>query len=191
MHLKESLMDETESINHIIHVCHATGATHWVFAVGVIHSLLLLCVSGLIYSIYWWDVHLMMVTAASIFNAVLGICLKYLFRIHRRLENCGVGYAMPSSHTFLATFLVAYFSYLFYEASKCDGAPAWRLRTRILLNLIYLLCISYAKVYIGHNTWQDASVGWMLGGIYAFCFIYIVSTMYDKEMIYHNNEKYD
>lgn len=184
-------MEQAESINHIIHVCHATEATHWVFAILVIHSLPLFCVSGLLYSIYWWDIHLMMVAASAIFNAVLGICLKYLFRIPRRLDNCGVGYAMPSSHTFLATFLVAYFSYLFYEASKCERAQVWRLRGRILLNIFYLACISYAKVYIRHNTWQDVSLGWILGGGYTICFIYLVSNIFNTDKVYYNEHKDD
>ena len=184
-------MTEAESINHIIHVCHATGATHWIFAVGVIHSLLLMCVSGLLYSIYWWDIHLMMVASASVFNTVLGICLKYIFRIPRRLNNCGVGYAMPSSHTFLAAFLVAYFTYLFYEASKCERAQVWRLRGRMVLNLIYLLAISYAKIYIGHNTWQDVTLGWILGASYASGFIYIISSMLNTDRVYYNEEKND
>lgn len=184
-------MEGAESIDHIIHVCHATGATHWIFAVGTIHSLLLFCVSGFLYSVYWWDVHLMLVAAASIFNAVLGICLKYLFRIPRRLDNCGVGYAMPSSHTFLATFLAAYFSYLFYEASKCERAQVWRLRGRIGLNILYLACISFAKVYIGHNTWQDVSMGWMLGGSYTVGFVYLVSNMFNTDTVYYNQEKDD
>lgn len=184
-------MDGAESIDHIIHVCHATNSDHWFIAVAVIHSLLLFCAAGLLYSIYWFDVHLMLVAAASIFNSVLGVCLKYAFRIPRRLDNCGVGYAMPSSHTFLATFLVTYFSYLFYEASKCDRAQVWRLRGRICLNLIYLGCISYAKVYIGHNTWKDVSMGWMLGSIYSFCFVYVVSRMFNTQRVYYDEEKDD
>lgn len=180
-----------ESIDHIIHVCHSVDATHWALATMVIQSLLLFCVTGLLYSIYWFDMHLMLVVAAAIFNSILGICFKYAFRIPRRLDNCGVGYSMPSSHTFLSTFLVVYFSYLFYEASKCDRAQVWRLRGRILLNFVYLICMSYAKVYIGHNTWQDVSMGWMLGGVYSFCFIYLVSRMLDTERVYYDEEKDD
>lgn len=184
-------MDEAESITHMIHVCYATGATHWILAIIVIHSLLLMCVSGCLYSIYWWNMHLMMVAAASVFNFVLGMCLKYLMGVDRRLDNCGVGYAMPSSHTFLASFLVIYFSYLFYEASKCDGAQVWRLRGRISLSIIYLLMISYAKIYIGHNTWQDVTMGWMLGAVFASGFVYMVSNILNTKQVYYNEMKYD
>ncbi len=183
---------ETGIITHIFHICHTSDATHWVVAAAFTHSLAILCISGSLYSVYWWDTHLMMVVSAGVFNFISGICLKYLFGVQRRLENCGMGHAMPSSHTFLATFLVVYFSYLFYEASKYENAQVWRLRGRILLNFVYLATLSYAKVYIGHNTWQDVSMGWILGLVYTFGFAWMMHSMLDaSERMHYREEKND
>lgn len=179
-------------VTHLFHICHTSGATHWMVAAAFTHSLALLCVAGSIYSVYWWDTHLLMVVSACVFNFVSGICLKYLLGVGRRLDNCGMGNGMPSSHSFLATFLVVYFSYLFYEASKFENAQVWKLRGRILLNFVYLATLSYAKVYIGHNTWQDVSMGWILGSVYAAAFAWMIHDIIDtSERMHYCEEKND
>lgn len=164
-------------VDHLIHVCHATGATNWARSAYVIWSLPLLVICGAVYAIYWWDFHLMIVGLGALLNVTIGIILKEILRIPRKLDNCGVGYAMPSLHTFLAAYLAMYFSYLFFEASIREEFQRDRtiLRVRIAANWLYLLCLSFEKVSIGHNTWLDVTMGWILGIPFAIGMIYVTS----------------
>jgi len=178
-------------IDHLFHVCHATGADGWVRSAYVTLSLPVMVICGVFYAIYWWDYHLMLVGIGVIINVTLGIILKEILRVPRRLPNCGVGYSMPSLHTFLATYLVVYFSYLFFEASlrTASKRESLRLWVRIAVACIYLFWISSEKISIGHNTWYDVTMGWILGIPYAFGVVYFISRiLINTEETYLINE---
>lgn len=178
----------------LLEVCHLKAkCDYWEYAFYVIYSFPVFLVAGLVYSIFWMDLHLVIVLVGASLSAGIGIVLKMCFQIPRyTIEACQSGYAMPSLYIVVASFLACHFSHLFFNIvfEELDIKFA----IRIALIWIYVGALSYAKIYVGMNTIYDIATALVVGVAYTFLFTTAIqkinSTSFHSKN-YQSFEKYD
>lgn len=162
-------------------VCHAHGddpaSTHnWLIPALISLSLCVFVAAGVVYAVFWWDKHLMMVSAGAVGNIMFSLLIKEMVKVPRSTVGCGSGYSFPSTYVQGATFLSLYFVYLFWQALSIPDLPKMAIGmvwTRIAVSLVYVVLVACSRLWLGTNILQDVMGGAFLGGLYTAAFVYV------------------
>jgi undecaprenyl-diphosphatase len=87
------------------------------------------------------------------------------------------GYGFPSGHVFFAVMFLGILTYLFFNHFQNNF---WRV-TVIVIGILIILCISFARIYLGLHWASDVLGGLVYGGLFLCLLIGLApSTKFSK-----------
>ncbi len=135
-----------------------------------------LVTAGILYAIFWQDIHTLCVGLGVVVNLLLVYFAKEVLRVDRPVPDCPhnpPGHAFPSMHATLAVFLASYYIYCFWRYGRSHWAPR-RLWMRIVTAASFAALVCLSRPILGFNTGHATWSGALMGFLSSLLFVYLM-----------------